>query len=86
MTRAARPQARTNKAPYDTVVGCRIRAEADLLASVTMFTANERVRMERSAASWSARAELLERQDDNLMARKAAATGDPPTATADFGI
>jgi len=53
------------KAPHDTVVGCRGRAEADLLASVAMLTANERVRLETSAASWTARANLLQRMDDS---------------------
>lgn len=75
MMRAARPQARTIKAPGDTVAGCRSRAEADLLASVAMLTANERERMETSAASWTARAELLASRDSDLIARKAAPTG-----------
>lgn len=63
--------ARTLKQPQDTVAGCRDRAEADLLASVALSTANERRRLETSAASWSARAEMLQRLDDNHAARKA---------------
>lgn len=64
-------QARTSKQPQDTVAGCRDRAEADQLASVVVATANERVRLETSAASWSARANMLQRLDDNHEARKA---------------
>lgn len=78
-----RQTARTTKSPRDTAAGCRIRAEADLLASVTMLTANERIRLEVSAASWGARAELLQSIDDRTAARKAQVrarldeTGDP---------
>lgn len=66
-----RPAARTNKAPQDTAAGCRVRAEADLLASVSMLTANERIRLETSSASWGARAALLQSIDDRTAARKA---------------
>ena len=44
----------------DTSETCRERASADLLKSVTMITANERLILERSAASWNSRALLLE--------------------------
>jgi hypothetical protein len=44
----------------DTSETCRERGAADLLKSVTMFTANERLILERSAASWNSRARLLE--------------------------
>ena len=71
----ARPMARTNKAPQDTAAGCRSRAEADLLASVSMLTANERIRLETSAASWGARAALLQGLDERTAARKAQVTG-----------
>jgi predicted RNA polymerase sigma factor len=67
----ARPTARTNKALQDTAAGCRIRAEADLLASMSMLTANERIRLETSAASWGARAALLQGLDERTAARKA---------------
>jgi hypothetical protein len=67
----ARPQARGSKQPQDTVGGCRDRADADLLASVAMATANERRRLETSAASWNARADMLQRLDDTHQARKA---------------
>lgn len=68
----ARPQARTLKQPRDTVAGCRDRAEADLLASVVMSTANGRIRLEVSAASWTARADMLQRLEDTHLARKLA--------------
>ena len=45
----------------DTSEACRERASADLLMSVTMLTANQRLILERSAASWSLRADLLDR-------------------------
>jgi hypothetical protein len=44
----------------DTIETCRDRAAADLLKSVTMLTANERLILERSATSWSLRADMLE--------------------------
>ena len=44
----------------DSSEACRERASADLLKAVTMLTANERLILERSAANWSLRAELLE--------------------------
>jgi hypothetical protein len=65
-----RPKARTKKAPQDTVAGCRIRAEADLLASAAMLTANQRARHEKSAATWSARADLLQVLEDRFAARR----------------
>ena len=72
----ARPQARGFKQPQDTVAGCRSRAEADLLASLVMAIPNERIRLETSAASWTARAEMLQRLDDTHAARKLALTRD----------
>jgi hypothetical protein len=48
----------------DTAGTCRDRATADLLKSVSMITANQRLTFERSAASWQARADLLERLED----------------------
>ena len=65
----ARPKARTKKTPQDTAVGCRMRAEADLLVSVAMLTANQRARLEASAAVWSARARLLEVLEERFAAR-----------------
>jgi hypothetical protein len=49
------------RAKRETANNCRERATADLLRSVTMLTANERMILERSAASWTERALLLDR-------------------------
>ena len=65
-----RPKARTKKAAQDTAAGCRIRADADLLASVAMLTANQRARLERSAAMWTARADLLQSLEQRFAARQ----------------
>ena len=54
----------------DTAVGCRDRATADLLQAVTMATAHGRRMLERSAASWSARAELLQRVETGIEDRR----------------
>ncbi len=47
----------------DTADGCRDRATADLLEAVTMATPHGRQMLEKSAASWNARAELLQRME-----------------------
>jgi hypothetical protein len=55
---------------------CRERATADLLKSVAMITANERLTLQRSAASWELRAQLLDRVEKTERARgRAAAHG-----------
>jgi hypothetical protein len=56
----------------DTAGACRERATADLLKAVTMITANERLTLERSAASWQARAMLLDRLEQTAHAGSAA--------------
>ena len=66
------------KAPKhrDTSSTCRERATADLLKSVVMITANERLILERSAANWELRAQLLDRVEETERARgQAAAQG-----------
>ena len=60
----------TIRAVQDTAAGCRIRADADLLAAVATSTDNHRQRLETSAASWSARAALSQAMDDDLQSRK----------------
>lgn len=64
------------KAPKhrDTSGTCRERASADLLKSASMITANERLTLERSAASWEVRAELLDRVEEAKRARGHAAS------------
>ena len=64
------PGARTRD-DRDTAQGCRDRATADLLQAITMNTANGRQVLEKSAASWSVRAELLERLEPGIEARRA---------------
>jgi hypothetical protein len=54
----------------DTAEGCRDRATADLLQAVTMATAHGRQILERSAASWNARAELLQRVEAGIENRR----------------
>lgn len=66
---------RSSKLPADTAVGCRERAAADLLASAAMSTRNGRQRLETSAASWTARAELLQRDEDDFEARRLRSDG-----------
>lgn len=45
----------------DTSESCRQRASEDLLKSAATMTANERLILERSAANWKQRADLLDR-------------------------
>ena len=66
------PRRSTSTRRRETAEECRERAAADLLSSVSMLIANERRRMETSAASWTARAELLDRAEANFEARKIA--------------
>jgi hypothetical protein len=58
----------------DTSENCRERAAADLLKSVTMLTANERLILERSAARWTLRADMLEGFECTAAERAASAT------------
>jgi hypothetical protein len=68
------PDTASRKTPLrkDTSEACRERASEDLLKSVTMMTANERLILERSSASWSVRAELLEGVERSAAERRAA--------------
>lgn len=69
----ASPKMRGNR---DTADRCRERASADLLKSVTMLTANERMILERSAASWSERAQLLDRVEGARVTLQASSAAD----------
>jgi hypothetical protein len=62
----------------DTSDNCRERAAADLLKSVTMLTANERLILEQSAASWTLRADMLEGLECTAAERAASATSSNP--------
>lgn len=57
------------KQRHDTAEGCRDRAAADLLEAVTMMTARSRQMLERSAASWNTRAEVLQRMEAGMKTR-----------------
>jgi hypothetical protein len=76
MTRSSQPFSqdpdRTKEAPHDTVAGCRERAEASLASAALTGSANGRRRLESSAASWTSRADLIERIDDSHDAHRAA--------------
>jgi hypothetical protein len=63
---------RKTPARRDTSEACRERAAEDLLKSVTMLTANERLILERSAANWGVRAQLLEGVERSAEERRAA--------------
>ena len=56
---------RTKEAPHDTVAGCRERAEASLASAALTGSANGRRRLESSAASWTSRADLIQRMDES---------------------
>jgi hypothetical protein len=50
---------------------CRERSAHDLLASVSMLNANQRARMETSAAMWAERATILQQVEDGIARRTA---------------
>jgi hypothetical protein len=60
--------------PKDNAAACRERASADLESASERSTANGRRVLESSAASWTARADLLQRLEDKFEARKAERT------------
>jgi hypothetical protein len=55
----------------DTSESCRERASADLVKAADDMTANERLILERSAANWTARADLLDRVEKTARERGA---------------
>ena len=56
----------------DTAEGCRDRATADVFQALSMTTANGRQTLERSAASWTRRAMMLERLESGMENRQVA--------------
>ena len=64
---------RSQKAAADTPEGCRERAASDTMQAAAMDTANGRLKLEHSAASWKTRADLLQRLEDNFETRRSAA-------------
>jgi hypothetical protein len=63
---AGRP---SSKEFRDTASGCRARASADLVEAMAMSTRNGREILETSAASWTKRAEMLQRIENGIAAR-----------------
>jgi hypothetical protein len=61
--------------PRETAEGCRERAAADITASGELITANQKLRLEASAASWTSRASMLQRVEDGT-ARRAREAAD----------
>lgn len=57
------------KQPHDTIEGCRESARLDSERAATMTGANARSKYEYSAASWTARADVLQQIDDSHRAR-----------------
>jgi hypothetical protein len=70
----AGPAKETSK--RETAAVCRDRAAADLVAAAAIINANQRLRMESSAATWAARALFLERIEENA-ARKTLLASPP---------
>ena len=70
-TPVVRHQAESTRAKRESAAVCRERSANDLLASVSMLNANQRLRMETSAAMWAERAEMLQRVEDGLARRTA---------------
>jgi hypothetical protein len=64
---------RMGKRAEDTAAGCRANAAADTLRASAPGVDHVRMRMEHSAAAWTARADLLERLEKKFQARARAA-------------
>jgi hypothetical protein len=60
-----------HKQPQDTEHGCRAFAAADLASAHVLTGAYPRARMEHSAATWTARADLLHRLEAGIAATRA---------------
>ena len=63
---------RQGKELRDTAAGCRERAAADLNHALAMSTQNGRQVFEKSAASWTKRAEMLGRIESGIELRATA--------------
>jgi hypothetical protein len=66
----------TARLQENTAAGCRERASAERARSSPADTQNQREVIERSAASWAKRADLLQDEEDNAGERRAAAAED----------
>jgi hypothetical protein len=65
----------------DTAAGCRERARLDLLNAFAMSTQNGRQVFEKSAASWTKRADMLHRIETGIEARLTARAVQLPELT-----
>lgn len=63
------PAVSRDKDARDTAEGCRERATADLTRALATSTVNGRQVFEKSAASWTKRADLLQRIETGIEAR-----------------
>lgn len=61
---------RGHRQPQDTAQGCRDRASADLVRAADSPAGQPRWRYEHSAAAWTHRANLLDRIEAGLLARR----------------
>lgn len=60
--------ARLSRAATDTAEGCRILARSSLDEAARSVVPNHRLRLEHSAATWAARATMLDRFDGRRLA------------------
>jgi hypothetical protein len=60
---------RAHKQPQDTAIWCRAQAAIDMAAAGASAVANGRLRFEHSAATWTKRADLLERLEAGQQSR-----------------
>ena len=58
------------KQPQDTELGCRAFAAANLASAAALTGDYPRARMEHSAATWTARADLLHRLESGIAATR----------------
>ena len=65
------PVAAPAKLLHNTAIGCRDRAASDLQQASISSAGNERRRFERSAETWSRRADMLERVEKSFKKRAA---------------
>ena len=66
----------------DTSAGCRERAAASLVSAAGMDTANGKTRLEASAATWTSRADLLQRLERLNKTRNGSSSLDGEAAAA----
>ena len=80
------PRVQHSRQPQDTAGWCVERAQADRIAAAATDNDNVRLRHELSAASWLARAEMLQRIDDSIRSRSEAACASEPRSDAERDV